>query len=525
MFTGIRDCLLNVEVEVKIEDFADSSSSSDDRREFHVCEIQLHLAPILALKGESHQYYEFFRDAFAGNDESYKARLNVFNTVSSELGDIGEGASLEERLREIIFKSELPQTSDKVTGLAGWWFGVGTDMIRLDFVSQLCTMCGDYDTSLIAMSNYGRGLLASTNRKHSEPLMTCLRNLTIIYHKMGQNGRAAAVYRVIIKTLTRLYGEEYGLVSECMLELCDQDIEFEEKVETLEKCLALQVQKFPDSPLEKVALKCLLKLANLYICVGDVENYRKVMQERLIDVGAKYPKFQLYSSFGHVAKVVMQIQMNRWNENRDGESSGLDSSDERLIKALLRGLSDDMTRQLWLSKLCVWQHDYSGAAEHYEEVVRHNEKIKGKSGFDTLWEVCHLGSLHLKRRGSNGDDASRHVRTAMDCYERSLDGCEGSKSSVLSVVSHTGLGRCYEALKDYERAVESYEKGCRDLDELESNSAVYKNRIARETEGTMASVKNVIIDQHLIILDSLDNLDEVRIEEVRDDLERVRGLV
>ncbi|GMI32320.1 hypothetical protein TeGR_g4751 [Tetraparma gracilis] len=51
LFTGIRDCLLNVLVEV-------------EGHGGHVCEIQLHLAGILALKGYCHKYYEIFRDIF-----------------------------------------------------------------------------------------------------------------------------------------------------------------------------------------------------------------------------------------------------------------------------------------------------------------------------------------------------------------------------------------------------------------------------------------------------------------------------
>ncbi|GMI30847.1 hypothetical protein TeGR_g14606 [Tetraparma gracilis] len=65
MFTGIMDCLLNVLLEV-------------EGQGGHVCEIQLHLAGILALKGYCHRFYEIFRDIFVGTAESYEKRLDIF---------------------------------------------------------------------------------------------------------------------------------------------------------------------------------------------------------------------------------------------------------------------------------------------------------------------------------------------------------------------------------------------------------------------------------------------------------------
>ena len=46
--TGIRDCLTNVKING------------------HICEVQLHLSYIIKEKGAMHEYYNFFRDKFAG---------------------------------------------------------------------------------------------------------------------------------------------------------------------------------------------------------------------------------------------------------------------------------------------------------------------------------------------------------------------------------------------------------------------------------------------------------------------------
>jgi tetratricopeptide (TPR) repeat protein len=85
MFTGIRDCLMNVAV-----------TCADGTK--HIAEVQLHFAAILALKGECHVYYDFFREFFVGTDGSYKIRLEMFEL----LGDIPEDQEIEVALQNIV---------------------------------------------------------------------------------------------------------------------------------------------------------------------------------------------------------------------------------------------------------------------------------------------------------------------------------------------------------------------------------------------------------------------------------------
>ena len=78
--------MLNVEIEI------------GEIGEKHVGEVQLHFAGIIALKEECHIYYEFFRAFFAGTDESYRKRLEMFE----KLMYIEEGLDIASSIREML---------------------------------------------------------------------------------------------------------------------------------------------------------------------------------------------------------------------------------------------------------------------------------------------------------------------------------------------------------------------------------------------------------------------------------------
>lgn len=54
----------------------------------HVCEVQLHLAPIIALKEKSHVCYEFFRSYFRGNVDAVEVQMKTLEAIGSFHGDI-----------------------------------------------------------------------------------------------------------------------------------------------------------------------------------------------------------------------------------------------------------------------------------------------------------------------------------------------------------------------------------------------------------------------------------------------------
>ena len=69
-FNGYRDALYSIAVRV-----------SEVGDVWHVCEVQLHLAAVLAHKEQSHKYYEYFRGYFKGNVQAVESRMTVLETV------------------------------------------------------------------------------------------------------------------------------------------------------------------------------------------------------------------------------------------------------------------------------------------------------------------------------------------------------------------------------------------------------------------------------------------------------------
>ena len=105
MATGYRDANFSVRVTSPAE-------------VSQICEIQVHLAPILALKGEQHVYYEYFREYFHGQSESYEKRMALLETFGGTLG----AHSIEERIVDIVNGDD----EESLEGLAGM---CGKDMM------------------------------------------------------------------------------------------------------------------------------------------------------------------------------------------------------------------------------------------------------------------------------------------------------------------------------------------------------------------------------------------------------------
>lgn len=88
-FNGYRDALYTVAVAV-------------DGDEIHLCEIQVHLAPLLALKAATHPLYAHFRTHFAGNLSAVHERLRVLGDVADGLLDADGDQTLGGVVRRAI---------------------------------------------------------------------------------------------------------------------------------------------------------------------------------------------------------------------------------------------------------------------------------------------------------------------------------------------------------------------------------------------------------------------------------------
>ena len=77
LFNGYRDALYSISIRLR---------GGDEAEVWHVCEVQLHLAAILARKEQSHMYYEYFRGYFKGNVQAVESRMVVLETVGKLCG-------------------------------------------------------------------------------------------------------------------------------------------------------------------------------------------------------------------------------------------------------------------------------------------------------------------------------------------------------------------------------------------------------------------------------------------------------
>jgi tetratricopeptide (TPR) repeat protein len=100
LYNGYRDTLWSLRVEVP-------GASESDPPVWHVCELQVHLAAVVALKHRSHDLYAYFRTFFAGNLSAVDERM-VF------LAELEEGASyttLEESISATVASGSVSKLS------------------------------------------------------------------------------------------------------------------------------------------------------------------------------------------------------------------------------------------------------------------------------------------------------------------------------------------------------------------------------------------------------------------------------
>lgn len=109
LFTGIRDCLLNVKVAG------------------HICEVQIHLACILNEKPQMHIFYNFFRDLFAstGNYEGVMKQVEALGNLGTVRG-VGEG-SVAEGIGKLLREGDLV----RLRGLANVLKGFGDSNLEV----------------------------------------------------------------------------------------------------------------------------------------------------------------------------------------------------------------------------------------------------------------------------------------------------------------------------------------------------------------------------------------------------------
>ncbi|GMI32324.1 hypothetical protein TeGR_g4751 [Tetraparma gracilis] len=188
LFTGIRDCLLNVLVEV-------------EGHGGHVCEIQLHLAGILALKGYCHKYYEIFRDIFK--------RLDMFEKV----GDVGGGGGGVERGLRRLLEGEDVEKLKALRELAGVnvlgdpkLFGLASD--------RIVELTREEETAEAALALYNKGWGQYQNEEYDAALVSYGKALAIYTKLEGEGGSSAISTRQDIAMVCGDKGEHERALEE-----------------------------------------------------------------------------------------------------------------------------------------------------------------------------------------------------------------------------------------------------------------------------------------------------------------------
>ncbi|GMI28054.1 hypothetical protein TeGR_g5692 [Tetraparma gracilis] len=202
LFTGIRDVLVNVLVEV-------------EGHGAHVCEIQIHLAGIRALKGYCHKYYEIFHDIFVGTAESYEKRLDMFEKV----GDVGGGeGGVEGGLRRLLQGEDVKKLR-ALRELAGRDV-LGDPKLEGHAADRIVELTGEEETKKAAKALSSKGVGQYRNKEYDAALVsygkaleiriklegeggknviTTRQNIALVYEGKGELERALEEYYVALK--------------------------------------------------------------------------------------------------------------------------------------------------------------------------------------------------------------------------------------------------------------------------------------------------------------------------------------
>ena len=187
LYNGYRDALYSIRVRVPGTDA------------WHVCEMQLHLAEIIAHKSATHVLYEFFRSYFAGNMEAVDERMQVLIALG---GRVGASASLGDFVQEVA-KGDDEQ-----------------HMQQLEFM--LCSMLGEHALALKVRE--GRIRLVKARQKSGGGRRDRTLRFALLEHytqyanlcrTAGLFNEAESTYESTYQSLFDEFGDEHPLTLEC----------------------------------------------------------------------------------------------------------------------------------------------------------------------------------------------------------------------------------------------------------------------------------------------------------------------
>ena len=221
LWNGYCDALYNI----KIEDF--------------ICEVQLHLVHALALKAESHKYYAFFREFFAGNTDACKSRMKVLECVfkysetTSSLSS--ENISIVDVIRKLAQREIYESDDDYINTL---WA-----------IEKLGQMLGDQDLSIYATRKIHNYNVKTFGDDHEKTLIS-LNNLAFCLMEMKKFEEALPLFRECLPRYIETRGEldPHVLKTIFRIAYCLQNLDkYEEAVPLYNECLQKRKQVLGDT--------------------------------------------------------------------------------------------------------------------------------------------------------------------------------------------------------------------------------------------------------------------------------------
>ncbi len=300
LFNGYRDALYSVRVLV-------------EPGVWHVCEMQLHLAAVIAHKENTHVYYEYFRTHFAGNMDAADGQMK-------QLLKIGEsGATSLEELVE--------STAD------------GDDVARMKLARVMLNKMGEYALALAvargelrlaeagvdrADAAFHAGVLARQANKndeaetllveardtrarelgedHNQTLMAAA-ELAGVFKDTARSAEAEPLYRAILKSRKKNLGEDHKDTLKVTYNLATLLYE-DGRMEEAEPLIRVTYEAYKKELGEghSYTLTSAVGLATVLMNTGRNEEaeamYRNIYEARKKKLGATHP--EVLRAFGNI---------------------------------------------------------------------------------------------------------------------------------------------------------------------------------------------------------------------------------
>ena len=365
LWNGYCDALYNI----KIEDF--------------ICEVQLHLVHALALKAESHKYYAFFREFFAGNTDACKSRMKVleyvfrYSETTSSLSS--ENISIVNVIRKLAQRDIYESDDDYINTL---WA-----------IRKLGQMLGDQDLSIYATRKIHNYNVKTFGDDHEKTLIS-LNNLALCLNDMNKLEEALPLYRECLTKRKQVLGDTHPhtLASLNNLAFCLNNMnKLEEALPLLRECLTKTKQFSGDTHPD--TLSTLGNLANCLLEMKKLEEalplYRECMTKSKQAQPQKiYPLNNLAFCLMEMKKFEEALPLFRECLPRYIETIG--ELDPHVLKTIFR------------IAYCLQNLDkYEEAVPLYNECLQKRKQVLGDTDPATIETIKNLNTCLKKLKREN----------------------------------------------------------------------------------------------------------------------------